>query len=63
MSDDSALKTARGVWWRYSYMNARTAIRLMRYGEWHHAAFALRAAVGWVPGFGWTDRPSARRKA
>ena len=56
MREDSALKTARGIWWRYALKNGATAIRLTRYGEWQHALLALRAALGWVPGFGWADR-------
>lgn len=54
--DDTAIKTARAIWWRYAWKNLRTAVRLVWIREWSHGLFALRAAVGWVPGLGWLDR-------
>jgi len=42
-------------WYLYAWKNARTAARLVRDGEWRHALFAARAALGWIPWLAWLD--------
>jgi hypothetical protein len=50
-----AVMTREARWYSYAWKNLRTAVRLCREREWVHARFALRAALGWIPGLSWLD--------